>query len=421
MIRSPYAAALLAAAVALPLRAQSADPAALAALYERHDCFAARDALAAVPSAAGLDFYRGWVSSAFNRPNDAATQLRRYLASDAARADETHRRAAEQLLGDVLVREYRYGDAADLYARVAAATADSTRGDMENNAAVFAALRDAPAQSVAFAGDVDVPLTRDRAGLMNVPVSAGGKEEKFVFDTGANLSTVGETVARELGFRIIDRRISVGTATGANASARLAIAPELKLGAATVRNVVFLVLPDSSLAFPQIGYAIRGIVGHPVIAALGEITLTRDGHLRAAARPTVAASSAEANLCIDGLDNLVRGRIGGQTLLFGLDTGARNSQLFPPYYRRNRAAVDSGRAATIQLGGAAGLRTLNVRYVGPVTVTIGGAAATLPQVAVATETSGQRSDYADGDIGQDVIAQFAEMTLDYRAMQLRFK
>src|SRR4029078_8069324 len=118
----------------------------------------------------------------------------------------------------------------------------------------------------------DVPLTRDRANLMNIPVGEAGKEERFVFDTRANLSTIGETLARELGVRIIDRQILVGTATGARATSRLAIAPELRIGAATARNVVFLVLPDSALKFPQIGYEIRGIVGHPVIAALGEVT-----------------------------------------------------------------------------------------------------------------------------------------------------
>jgi len=422
MKRSP-SAALLAAACAFAVPARAQDAAALAAIYDRHDCFAARDALKRAPASAGGDvaFYRGWVAAAFNQPRAAATELGRYLASDAARGNGKLRRAADQLLADVLVREFRYGDAADAYTRVAAATDDSTRDDVANNAAVFAALRGVPAQMMSLAADVDVPVTRDRANLMNVPVSAGGKEERFVFDTGANLSTVSEKVAAEMGFRIIDRRIRVGTATGAEAQARLAVAPELRIGGATARNVVFLVLPDSALAFPQIGYEIRGIVGHPVIAALGEVTLTRDGHLRAAARPTAAAAAAEPNLCLDGLDNLVRGRIGGEALLLGLDTGARDSGLFPPYYRRHQAAVDSGRAASIGIGGAGGSRQLSVRYIGPVTLELGGATATLPRLSVAVEPSGQRSDYADGDIGQDVITQFAEMTLDYLAMQLRFK
>lgn len=425
MSRSRYTAALFAAAMAAgaaPLHAQAPAAAQLAAMYERHDCFAARDALKLAPanSSNELAFYRGWVAAAFSR-REAVAELRRYLASDAARSDAKHRRAAEQLLADVLVREFRYAEAADAYARVAAATTDSTRGDMANNAAVFDALRDVPAQTLAFAADVDVPLTRDRANLMNVPVEAAGKQESFVFDTGANLSTVSESVAQELGFRVIDRTIRVGTATSARAAARLAVAPELRIGGATVRNVVFLVLPDSALSFPQIGYRIRGIVGHPVIHALGQVTLTRDGRLRAAARPTAAAANGEPNLCLDGLDNLVRGELGGQPLLLGLDTGARSTQLFPPYYRRNRAAVEAGRATTLRLGGAGGSQSLPAYYIGPVAITVGSAAATLPQVAVATQPASQRSEYADGDIGQDVIATFSEMTLDYRAMQLRFR
>jgi len=423
MNRFTYAALLLAGTTAAaPLRAQTPDPARLAALYDRHDCFTARDALKTAPAeSAGLAFYRGWVSAAFNQPARAAGELRAYLASPAARADDKHRRAAEQLLADVLVREFQYGEAADAYARVAAATTDSTREDMANNAALFAALRAVPAQTVAFAADVDVPLTRDRAGLMNVPVEAGGVKQDFVFDTGANLSTVMESVAHELGFRIVDQRVSVGTATGARAQARLAVAPELRIGGATVRNVVFLVLPDSAMSFPQIGYQIRGIVGHPVIAGLGEVTLTRDGHLRAAAHAQPVAAGAEPNLCLDGLDNLVRGEAGGESLLLGLDTGAARTQLFPPYHRRNRAAVEAGQATTLRIGGAAGMQTLKAYSIGPVTLAVGGATATLPQVSVSTEPSGARSDYADGDVGQDVITRFAEMTLDYRAMQLRFR
>jgi hypothetical protein len=426
MNRSTYAAALLLAGVAAasaPLRAQAPDSARLAALYDGHDCFTARDALKTAPAGASGDraFYRGWVSAAFNRPTQAAGELRAYLASPAAVADEKHRRAAEQLLADVLVREFRYGEAADAYARVAAAATDSTRDDLANDAALFGALRDVPAQTLAFAADVDVPLTRDRAGLMNVPVEAAGTKQDFVFDTGANLSTVVESVARELGFRMAGPPVRVGTATGARAEARLAVAPELRIGGATVRNAVFLVLPDSALSFPQIGYRIRGIVGHPVIAAFGEVTLTRDGHLRAAAHPAAVPAGAEPNLCLDGLDNLVRGEMAGQPLLLGLDTGAASTQLFPAYYRQNRAAVEAGRATTLRIGGAGGSRALKAYLVGPVALSVGGATATLPLVSVSTEPSGARSGYAHGDVGQDVITRFAEMTLDYRAMQLRFK
>jgi hypothetical protein len=404
-------------------RAQSPAAAGLAELYRNHDCFAAREALRDAPRADApeLAFYRGWVAAAFNHPAEADAELERFLASPSAASDAEHRHAARQLLADALVRRFRYGAAGDAYALAAETAPDSLREDLANSALIFRALRDVPPQTVTLAGDVDVPITRDRANLINVPVQAGDSAERFVFDTGANLSTVVESVARALGFRVLDPVVKVGTATGQKTDAHLGVAPELRIGTATVRNAVFLVLPDSALSFPQIGYAIHGVVGQPVIAALGEVTLTRDGRLRVPARPSAAASGAEPNLCLDGLDNLVRVSIGGTPLLFGLDTGARTTQLFPPFYERNRAAVDSGEVRTTQIGGAGGARSLRVYGIGPLALTIGGATATLARLWVSTEPTADRTRYAFGDIGQDVIASFAEMTLDYRAMQLRFR
>ncbi|HEX8907514.1 MAG TPA: pepsin/retropepsin-like aspartic protease family protein [Longimicrobiaceae bacterium] len=415
-------AAALAFAAAGDARAQAPDTAQLAELYRRHDCFAAREALAAAPGGAPeLGFYRGWVAAAFNHPDSAAAELRRYLASSSASADAERSRAARELLGDVLVRQFRYGEAADAYAAVAATAPDSAREDMANNVALFGALRGVPAQAVSFAGDVDVPTTRDRANLINLPVQAGGVTQDFIFDTGANLSTVVESAARAMGFRMIDQAVQVGSITGRRTVAHLAVAPELRIGAATVRNVIFLVFPDSALAFPQIGYQIHGILGAPVIQALGEVTLTREGRLLVPARPGAAVAGGEPNLCLDGLDNLVRATVGGEPLLFGFDTGARTSRLFGAYYERHRAQVEAGEAKTAQLGGAGGMRSVRAFTIGPVEFGVGGATANLQHVDVMTEPTGMRSRYAFGDIGQDVVAAFAAMTLDYRAMQLRFR
>ena len=416
--------ATLAATLALAgsAHAQAPDTARLAEAYRRHDCFTAREALrgARDGSAPGLAFYRGWTAAAFNHPDSAAAELRRYLASPAAASDPERRRAAQQLLGDMLVREFRYGEAADAYTALAAASPDSAKADLHNVVALFGALRSVPAQTVSLAADLDVPTTRDRANLINLQVQAGGATESFIFDTGANLSTVVESTARALGFRMIDQSIQVGAVTGVRTAPHLAVAPELRVGAATVRNVVFLVFPDSALAFPQIGYQIHGILGHPVITALGEVTHTREGRLQVPAHPA-ATAGGEPNLCLDGLDNLVRGSIGGETLLFGFDTGARTSQLFPRYHQQHRAAVETGTETTLRIGGAGGMRSIHAYTIGPVAITVGGGTATLQRINVSTETTGERSRYVDGDIGQDVITSFAAMTLDYRAMQLRFR
>ncbi|HSU13636.1 aspartyl protease family protein [Longimicrobium sp.] len=416
------AALAIAALTAGAARAQAPDAARLAELYRAHDCFTAREALGAPASPAPeLAFYRGWVAAAFNRPDSAAAQLRRFLASPAAAGDAERRQAAEKLLADVLVREGRYGEAADAYARVAESAADSEKADFANNVALFGALRDVPAQTVSFAGDVDVPTARDRANLITLPVTVGTASENFIFDTGANLSTVVESTARALGLRRVDQGVQVGSVTGARTTAHLAVAPELRIGAATVRNAIFLVFPDSALAFPQIGYQIHGILGQPVIAALGEVTLTRDGRFLVPARPSPPAAGAEPNLCLHELDNLVRVTVAGEPLMFGFDTGAQTSHLYPPYYEAHRAQVEAGTLKEVHIGGAGGMRTLRAYTVAPFALTIGGRTATLPDIEATTEPTGERSRYAAGDIGQDVIGRFAAMTIDYRAMQLRFR
>lgn len=420
-------AALLALALsASPAAAQAGDTARLAALYDARDCFTLRETLAARPDdgAPETAFYRAFVAGAFNRPDESVAEARRYLEWAGSAPAPGRRVEAETILAENLVRAHRYGEAADVYARLLPEVTDSARrADFPMAVRVFGALRDVPAQTLELSGPLRVPLTRDKAGLVNVPVMVGDTGEHFVFDTGANLSTISESGARAFGFRIIDRPVEAGTASGRNTPGRLAVAPEFRIGAATVRNAVFLVLPDSALAFPQIDYRIHGIVGFPVIAALGEVTLTRAGELVVDPAPASSAGmDGEPNLCLNGLEPLVRVTMGPDTLHFGLDTGAQNSTLFPPFHALRRADVEGrGTERTTRVGGAGGSREMRSFAYGPVTLAVGGREATVARLSVLPERTIERSRYVYGDIGQDVIRQFEAMTLDFRRMQIRFR
>ncbi|HEU0054502.1 MAG TPA: hypothetical protein VFQ39_15045, partial [Longimicrobium sp.] len=61
---------------------------------------------------------------------------------------------------------------------------------------VFDGYRGVPVQSVALPPALRVPITRDRANLINLAVSLRDTTEQWVFDTGANLSTVSEASER---------------------------------------------------------------------------------------------------------------------------------------------------------------------------------------------------------------------------------
>jgi predicted aspartyl protease len=396
----------------------------LDSLYRRQDCFGLRDALAGMRAGdPTVDFYRAAAAVAFNRPDEAVGELRRFLASTEAAADPARRQTAYELLGDAYVRTYRYAEAAEAYGALAGGMAadSAARDNAANVRGLWAALAGTPAQTIDAAGPVRVATTRDRANLVNVEVEAGGQRIGFIYDTGANLSTVTESTAREMGFRVLRDSVRVGAVTGASSYARVGVAPELRIGGATVRNAVFLVFPDSALAFPQIGYQIRGIVGFPVIAGFGATTLTRGGEL-VLGDTAAADAGGEQNLCLRGLMPLVAAEHAGQRLHFGFDTGAQSTALYPPFLAARRALVEAGGApTTVQTGGAGGMRQVQAYTLAPLVLRIGGREATVPQVRVYTERTTDDSERLYGNLGQDVIRQFEAMTLDFRRMQLRFR
>jgi predicted aspartyl protease len=409
------------APMAAPVAA--ADAERLAELYRRQDCFGLRDALAGMRGGAVVDFYRAAAAVAFNRPDEAIAELRRFLASPEAAADPARRQSAYELLGDAYVRTFRYGEAAEVYAALSGeASADSSgRENAANVRGLWGALAGTPAQTVEAPGPVRLTTTRDRANLVNVRVESGGQSIDFVYDTGANLSTVTASTAREMGFRVLADSVRVGSSTGGSSYARVAVAPELRIGGATVRNAAFLVFPDSALAFPQINYQIRGIIGFPVIAGFGATTLTRGGELVLGDTAAVDAAG-EQNLCLRGLMPLVAAEHAGERLHFGFDTGAQSTALYPPFHAARREAVEaSGEPSTVQVGGAGGMRQVRAYTLSPLVLRIGGREATVPQVRVYIEPTSSDSDRFYGNIGQDVIRQFEAMTLDFRRMQLRFR
>ncbi|PWG74236.1 hypothetical protein DF186_18940, partial [Enterococcus hirae] len=76
--------------------------------------------------------------------------------------------------------------------------------------------------------------------------------------------------ASRAGLSIREVGLQVATSTGKVVTADVAVADRLRVGGAEFRHVVFLVFPDELLTFPD-GTRISGLIGLPMIEALGEI------------------------------------------------------------------------------------------------------------------------------------------------------
>jgi predicted aspartyl protease len=85
--------------------------------------------------------------------------------------------------------------------------------------------------------------------LQNLTLTLDTLAIDFIFDTGANFSTVTETTAKRLNMRIMDTAtIEVGSITSHKVRSKIGVCPEFNLGNIKVENAVFLVFPDEALA-----------------------------------------------------------------------------------------------------------------------------------------------------------------------------
>jgi Aspartyl protease len=248
----------------------------------------------------------------------------------------------------------------------------------------------------------------------HIPLVVNDSARDYVFDTGANLSTIMRSGAAAVGLRIVPAGIDVGTSTTARITADLGIADSLRIGAMHFHNVVFLVLDDALLTFPD-GFRIPGIIGFPVIEQMGEIHLSRSGLSVPAAPP----SRTQQNLVLDELTLLTPVRWQSRPLLCRLDTGAGRTQVYEPFYRRYREVIDAGSdTATRRMGSAGGIEQTPVRVAPNVRLTVGDTVASLKtlDVLVHSIARDESSNYLDCNLGHDVFDQFGETIVNFRDM-----
>lgn len=285
--------------------------------------------------------------------------------------------------------------------------------EIENSLKIWSALENEPKQKTFIKDDVHLKMEKDKVGLNNLKVSNGKDSLNFIFDTGANLSTVSKSTAQQFGMKIIPVDIEVGTITGEKVPAQIAVCPAFKLDNIEILNSIFLVLDDDALAFSQIDYQINGILGFPVIEALREIQITQDGYFIVPKEET--KNSSESNMAIDGLTPLIY--INQRHFTF--DTGADRTIFYHSYYIENQKEIDKNyKPEKISFGGAAGRKEFD-GYVISVNINIWDKEITLKDIQLLKEKI-KGSETVYGNIGQDLIKQFPKMTMNFERMFIKF-
>jgi predicted aspartyl protease len=308
----------------------------------------------------------------------------------------------------------------DLLNRLAGEFTPAEKQTIEDNLHTFELLRDAAPQTISGNRNFRVSLQRDPTGDIDVPVEIGGMKQWWIFDTGANVSTIAMSTAERLGLTISKGSASTQSgATGTEVPLRAAVIPQLTLGGVTVNNVATLVMDDKMLNV-AVGkdehYQIQGILGYPVLAALGSFTVTGNEMVVA---PESQSSARSSRLYLEELTPLLEATVAGHELLFGLDTGASSGSFSAKYLQKFPDQFTSLKPQKYGTAGVGGdVLFLPAYYLPQIELHFGSATATLERVPVLTRDLGfDPLDQIYGNLGQTLLSQFRSYTIDFSRMR----
>lgn len=112
------------------------------------------------------------------------------------------------------------------------------------------AIKDIPKMEVinTVNRDISIPIERDFAGLLNLPVQNNEDTINFIFDTGANISVVSKSLAKKFGVKILPDKAIVNSISGIKMDCELGYC-DINLNEFEIKNALFLVFADSLLSF----------------------------------------------------------------------------------------------------------------------------------------------------------------------------
>jgi hypothetical protein len=392
--------------------ATAGETATLKKLYEQHRWFELRDAVKSHKDAPAL--YLGAVASAFNDVKGAEKYLNRAieLALNSDDAAEAH-----EMLGYIYARSGRYHEVVqqlDLMRKIRPG-----RTDVENVRTIYAAFSQHPDQSVARYRPTLLHADVSKEGVV-LPVSIHGKTVHWLLDTDFNLPAMSESEARLLGVAVDEVSAQAVDSAGGATKVRTAVVDELAIGDMHLRNVSFLIVPDSQPPMDGLPPGSRGLVGFPIAFALRSIGWKSDGTFEIGFAPSRHTSS-ERNLFFDGVSPVTRVKCEGKELDFILDTGnLAGTQLWSRFASDFATLMKQrGTKGTKTVTEVGGSNEREITLLPEIQLRVGGLTTTLRPAPVFSKPVGD--DFHHGLLGMDVFSQARDVRIDFRSMifQLR--
>ena len=251
-------------------------------------------------------------------------------------------------------------------------------------------------------------------GYIMLPVTIGDERTWFLLDNDfAPFSCVSESFAEKHGIRPIGVGREVQGTTGTS-DMRVGIADSLSVGPLTVRNLLFAIVPDESLANPVM--KIDAIFGANFFRLAGEMQfLNKERRILLPLRQ----EDRESNISLNEKDlHFVDVGFRGDSLRFQLDLGANASYLNVHFYERNENAIRAEYPTdTSRVAGIGGVKESVVYKVDDPVFDVFGGQFVMDSMEIKTTGLNDSPD-TFGTLGSDFILYFDKTVLNLRKMFL---
>jgi predicted aspartyl protease len=252
-----------------------------------------------------------------------------------------------------------------------------------------------------------------------VPVTVNGVGGTYIVDTGANHSAMCESEARRLGLKVEETTAKTSDISGTAAAVRVTEAADLWIGKTHLKNIAFAVFPDANEPFVDLPEGHKGVLGISVLIALGTFRIDKENHFEILPHPS-PASVKEIPLAFDGMGAVSQMSLDGKTLNFTFDTGGDRTYLYPAFAAAFPELMRTGTKKDHKLIGVNGSTTQESIELPSVRFLFGREVELAPATVLLKTTTGA-SEWAAGNLGFDLVLQTLPITINFRAMQLRFE
>jgi predicted aspartyl protease len=256
-------------------------------------------------------------------------------------------------------------------------------------------------------------------GSTFLPLKINDRDAEFFFDTGASISVIGASEARELGLVAKPVEGKMGDASGqAVTSLQITLVEDLRIGNLHLRNVPFIVVADTGEPWTGLPQGKHGIIGLPLLLAMHTIRWTPAGKFEFGF-PSQARNVDTCNMLFHNSNPVINVLVEGKNLDFTLDTGAVDTDLNPEFARALPSLIKTGTLENRSIEGLGGSTSSPSILLPSVLLEIGGKDVFLKPAHVFTEHG--NGTWAAGNLGMDLLKQANSFVLDFGAMTLQLQ